>query len=79
MYTATEELVLIQKALHSRKEHRISKAHPNLYEFVEVILKEQTATEVFLTQLKAGACPLLTEAREPFNRDRKVKGRFETN
>ncbi len=40
---------------HNRLKRVIGKAHPNVYEFVEVIQKEQTATEVFLTQLEAGA------------------------
>ena len=54
---------------------------PNIYEFVEVIQKEQTATEVFVLQLKAGARPP-RRALKAINRDRKIqelKECFDTN
>ena len=57
------------------------KAHPYIYEFVEVIQKEQTATEVFVLQLEVGARPP-RRALKAINRDRKVqelKERFDTN
>ena len=38
---------------HNRLKRLVGKAHPNVYEFVEVIQKEQTATEVSITQLEA--------------------------
>ena len=41
----------------NRLKQLVGKAHPNVYEFVEVIQKEQTANEVSITQLEAGACP----------------------
>ena len=53
----------------------------NVYEFVEVIQKEQTATEVFITQLEAGARPP-QRALKAISRDRKIqefKERFHTN
>ncbi len=52
-----------------------------LFEFVEVMQKEQTATEVLLTQLKAGACPP-RRAKKSVVRDRKIeelKERFRSN
>ena len=59
----------------------IGNAHLNVYEFIEVIQKEQTATEVFLTQLEAGARPP-RRALKAINRDRKIKElkeRLDTN
>ena len=53
----------------------------NAYEFVEVIQKEQTATEVSITQLEAGARPP-RRALKAISRDRKIqelKERFDTN
>ena len=54
---------------------------PNIYEFVKVIRKEQTVTEVFVLQLEAGARPTRT-ALKAINRDRKIqelKERFESH
>ncbi len=65
----------------SRLKRVVGKLHPNIYEFVEVILKEQTKTEVSLTQLAAGARPPRCTQRA-INRDRKIKElkeRFEAN
>ncbi len=42
---------------HNRLKRVVGKAHPNMFEFVEVVQKEQTATEVLLAQLEAGARP----------------------
>ena len=56
----------------------VGKAHPNVYEFVEVIQKEQTAT---ITQLEAGACPP-RRTLKAIKRDRKIqehKEHFDTN
>ena len=52
-----------------------------MYEFVEVIQKKQTATEVSITQLEAGAHPP-RRALKAITRDRKIqelKERFDTN
>ena len=45
--------------------------HP-VYEFVEVIQKEQTATEVSITQLEAGARPP-RRALKAINRNQNLK------
>jgi len=49
----------------------VGKKRPNIYEFVEVIQKEQTATEVFVLQ-GAGARPP-QRALKAINRDRKIQ------
>ncbi len=66
---------------HNRLKRVAGKPHPNIYEFVEVIQKEQTSTEVSLTQLAAGARPP-RRVQRAINRDRKIKElkeRFERN
>ena len=66
---------------HNHLKRLVGKAHPNVYEFVEVIQKEQTTTEVSITQLEAGAHPL-RRALKAITRDRKIqelKQRFDTN
>ncbi len=57
---------------HNRLKRVVGKPHPNIYEFVEVIQKEQTTTEVSLTQLAAGARPPRCTQRA-INRDRQIK------
>ncbi len=55
------------------------KPHPNIYEFVVVTHKEQTPTEVSLTQLAAGARPprcACTESDQPRSKNQE---RFEGN
>ena len=42
---------------HSRLKKVVGKAHPNVFEIVESLKKEQAATEVSLAQLAAGAAP----------------------
>ena len=52
-----------------------------MYEFVEVIQKEQTTSEVSVTQLEAGAHPP-RRALKAITRDRNIqelKERFDTN
>ena len=56
---------------HNRLKRLVGKAHLNVYEFVEVIQKEQTATEVSITQLEAGA-RLPRRALKAISMDRKI-------
>ena len=51
---------------------QVGKAHPNIYEFVQVIQKEQTVTEVFVLQLEAGARPP-QRTLKAINTDRKIQ------
>ena len=46
--------------------------HPNIYEFVQVIQKEQIVTEVFVLQLEAGARPP-QRTLKAINTDRKIQ------
>ena len=39
---------------HNRKKRIARKAHPNLYEVLELFQREQAATEVIIQQLEAG-------------------------
>ena len=43
---------------HSKIRKLAGKAHPNIYETVELFKAEQTATEVSLIQLAAGGLPV---------------------
>ncbi len=66
---------------HNRLKRVVGKPHPNIYEFVEVIQREQTTTKVSLSQHEAGAHPS-HRALRAINRDRKIKelkARFEGN
>ena len=47
----------LARLAQSTEEGCIGKAHPNIFEIVEVFKKEQASTEVSLTQLSAGAAP----------------------
>ena len=42
---------------NSKLKKRVEKAHPNVFEIVEVFKKEQAASEVSIQQLAAGAAP----------------------
>ncbi len=53
----------------------VGKPHPNIYEFIEVIQREQAATEISMLQLDAGARPPRRGIRA-IARDRKIKDRF---
>ena len=57
---------------HKRLKNLVGKAHPNIYEFVEVIKKEQTATEILLVQLGAGA-RVPKRSAQAITTDRKIK------
>ena len=57
---------------HNHLKQLDGKAHPNVYEFVEVIQKEQTATEASITQLEAGACHP-QRALKAITRDQKIQ------
>ncbi len=59
-------------SLHNRLKRLVGKAHRNIYKFVEVLQREQTATEVSLTQLEARVRPP-RRAQRAVNRDRKIK------
>ena len=66
---------------HSRLKKVVGKAHPNIFEIVEVFKKEQASTEVSLTQLSAGAAPP-RRRRRVLRRDRmvtKLQQRFTSN
>ena len=41
---------------HSKLKKVVGKAHPNVFEIVEVFKREQAVTEVTLSQLSTGAC-----------------------
>ena len=60
---------------HSRLKKVVGKAHPNIFEIVEVFKKEQASTEVSLTQLSAGAAPP-RRRRRVLRRDRLVTENF---
>ena len=60
------------KGWHNCLKRLVGKAHPNIYEFVKVIQKEQTATEVFVLLLEAGALPPW-RALKAINRDQKIQ------
>ena len=66
---------------HKRLKCLVGKSHPNIYEFVEVMKKEQTATEVLMLQLSAGASAPKRSAKS-ITMDKKIKelkDRFEKN
>ena len=68
---------------HNYLKRLVGKAHPNFYEFVEIIQKEQTATKVFMLQLEAGTRPPRRTLKvKAINRDIKLqelKECFDTN
>ena len=57
---------------HYRLKRAVGKLHPNIYEFIEVIQREQAATEISILQLDAGARPPRRGIRA-IARDRKIK------
>ena len=66
---------------HKRLKSLVGKAHPNIYEFVEVIKKEQTATEILIAQLGAGAT-VPKRSSKTIVTDKKIKelrDRFDQN
>ena len=66
---------------HSRLKKVVGKAHPNIFEIVEVFKKESASTEVSLAQLSAGAAPP-RRRRRVLRRDRMVaelQQRFTSN
>ena len=42
---------------HSKLKKVVGKAHPNVYEIVEILKREQGVTEITITQLASGAIP----------------------
>ena len=78
--TPSEPTTALRGGIIIHLKRLVGKAHPNVYEFVEVIQKEQT-TEVSVTQLEAGAHPP-RRALKAITRDRNIqelKERFDTN
>ena len=57
---------------HNRLKRVVGKPHPNIYEFIQVIQREQAATEISMLQLDAGARPPRRGIRT-IARDRKIK------
>ena len=64
---------------HSKIRKLAGKAHPNIYEAVELFKAEQTATEVSLMQLAAGGLPV--RGRRKYRRHKKrlltIKEKYE--
>ena len=57
---------------HNRLKRVVVKSHPNLYELIEVLQREQSANEISLIQLQAGARPP-RRALRTINRDRNIE------
>ena len=57
---------------HDRLKRVVGKSHPNIYEFIEVIQREQSSTEIAMLQLQAGAQPPRKGTRA-ITRDCKIK------
>ena len=65
---------------HNKLKRIARKAHPNVYELVEIFKKEQADTEVTLAQLATGAQPP-RRAKKTLIKDRRLeelKSRFAT-
>ena len=66
---------------HSKMKKVVGKAHPNVFEIVEVFKAEQASTEVSLAQFATGATPP-RRARRTVDKDKRIaelKRRFANN
>ena len=57
---------------HNRIKKMARKSHPNIYELIEILQKEQAATEVTIRQLEGGAI-IRARRRKWVKRDEKIQ------